>query len=249
LGLIALCLISSSNYIINDIADREKDRNNTEKRLRPIASGKVSVWKAAFIALIVLSLGLCISFTLSPMFLMLGAALFLLTQAYTFKLKNEVFADILVISTNFVIRTVSGAFVTSNGFHPYVEISPWLILCPFFLALFLAVSKRRSEAFLLKKASGEHREVLKSYNSEITSALMIIATALFVACYSLYTFFSPYPRLLLTIPFALYIIFRLFQATESGEKISRHPELLFRDKGMIFTGLIIMLIILISIYF
>jgi len=246
IGFFALCLISSSNYIINDIIDREKDKKNIEKKLRPIASGKIKVWLGLTLSIISLIFGLAISYKLSLMFTLLGLSLFILSQLYTFKLKNEAFADILIVSTNFVMRTVAGAFVITIGLKPYVAVSPWLILCPFFFALFLVVIKRRSESFL--KKSIEHRPVLKIYNEKTTSALMTISTTLLIASYSLYTFFSPYFYLFLTIPFVLYIIFRLFHLTEKGDKTVRHLELIYKDIRIIIPSIIILIIIFLSIY-
>lgn len=246
IGFFALCLVSSSNYIINDIIDRDIDKKNIEKKSRPIASGKIRLWQAILISTVCLATGLTISFSLSIMFGVLASILFVLSQLYSFKLKNEAFADILIISTNFVIRAVAGAFVISNDFKPYVEVSPWLILCPFFFALFLAVIKRRSESFL--KKSIEHRPVLKIYNEKTTSALMTISTTLLIACYSLYTFFSPYFFLFLTIPFVLYIVFRLFHLTENKDKRVRQLELIYKDIKIIIPSMIIILIIFLSIY-
>ncbi len=246
LGFFALCFVSSSNYLINDMIDRKRDRKNIEKRLRPIASGKVKLWQGVMLSIICLVIGLAIAFNLSIMFGILALALFLLGQLYSFKLKKEAFADILTISTNFVIRAVAGAFVIAQGFKPYVTISPWLILCPFFFALFLAVIKRRSESFM--KNAEEHRPVLKSYNEKTTSALMVISTTLLIASYSLYTFFSPYHYIFFTIPFALYIIFRLFHLTEKGEKSVRHLEDIYHDMRIIIPAIIMLIIIFVAIY-
>jgi len=138
IGFFALSLISSTNYILNDIIDKERDKQNPEKRSRPIASGKVRIWEAIILAIILAIVSVYLSYSLSTVFLGLVLLLFISTQLYTFWLKKEPFADILTISVNFVIRTISGAFVITKGLLPYVDISPWLILTPFFIALFLA---------------------------------------------------------------------------------------------------------------
>ena len=89
--------------------------------------------------------------------------LFISHQIYTFFLKNIIFADILSIATFFVIRAITGAFAIE------VKVSPWLILCPFFLSLFLSIGKRQSELHLLKEKSAQARKVLKEYNKELTN--------------------------------------------------------------------------------
>ena len=247
-GFIAFCMVSSSNYIINDIIDRKKDKNNPEKRFRPIAAGEISVDLALIAAVFLLIAGLYLSYNLSLAFFMLAALSFILIQAYTLWLKNEPFIDILVIPTNFVIRTVSGAFVIADGFSPYIRISPWLILGPFFLALFLAISKRRSEIFLLKDNFKSHRNVLEYYDDNITWALLIISIAILISCYSLYTFFSPYPLLIWTIPFFLYMIFRMFYLVKQNSPLARYPELAYKDYRILISMIIFSLILLGSIY-
>lgn len=248
-GFFALCLASSFNYILNDIIDRKRDRINAEKRYRPIASNRVSVWQAIILALIlILGVGY-LSMQLSPIFSIFMATFVVLTQLYSFMLKNKIFADVLLISVNFVLRAISGAWVISNGTHPYIAFSAWLILCPFFLALFLAVSKRRSETIFLKEKATEHRSVLQIYTPSITSALMQISTVLFISSYALFTFFSAYKSLLFSLPFVLYIIFQFFQMAEQGSIVVRHPELIYKEKELVIPAIIILIIVALSIYF
>ncbi len=248
IGFFSLCFISSANYIINDIKVRKSDKENPEKKHRPIASGSVNPFIAFLMMIILLFSGLYTASTLSFVFVLFALSLFLLTQLYSFLLKRHVFADILIISTNFVIRAISGAFVVANGFEPYIKVSSWLILCPFFLALFLATSKRQAEIILLKESSIKHRHVLNFYTKDITSALIIISTTLLIASYSLYVFFSPYPNLIFTLPFVLYAVFKFFYFAEKGSKIARHPHLIYKDIGIVISGIIIAAIAFSSIY-
>jgi len=147
-----------------------------------------------------------------------------------------------------VIRTVSGSFVITKGIEPYIKISSWLILCPFFLALFLVTSKRESEILLLQNEAKQHKKILIGYTKKLTFALMIISTVLLISSYSLYVFFSSYPNLMFTLPFVLYLIFRFFNFVETKSAIARHPELLYKDKRSVITILIIIIITFFSIY-
>ncbi|MDD5253490.1 MAG: decaprenyl-phosphate phosphoribosyltransferase [Candidatus Nanoarchaeia archaeon] len=241
LGFIALCLVSSSNYIINDIFDIKKDEEHPEKRLRALASKKISIPLAIFIFIITLISSLVISYLLSEKFFYAVLAMFVLTQFYTLFLKNQPFVDILMISVNFVIRAISGAFIIN------ATLSPWLIACTFFLALFIATGKRESDLLLLKNNFQNHKPVLKYYTKEITQSLMIISTTLLITTYSLYSFLSQYPNLIFTIPFAIYVIFRYFLLVKEGSIIARHPEKILKDKsitiGLILWILTIFLII------
>ena len=84
-------------------------------------------------------------------------------------------------------------------------ISPWLILCTFFAALFLASGKRHSDILFLGKKAKAHKESLAFYTKEITNTLMIITTTLLIASYCFYAVLSEHKYLVLSIPFALSI--------------------------------------------
>lgn len=226
LGFISLSLVSSANYIINDIIDLKKDRFHPEKKNRPIASKRVSVAEGVVLAIILLCLSILLAYKLSFYFLLCIIALLVLTFLYTVYLKNEVFMDILLISINFVIRAVAGTFIIN------VSISPWLILCTFFLSVFLSVGKRHADVSFLGKEGEKYKQVLKFYSKELTNSLLIIATTLLVTSYAFYSFFSEHRYILFTLPFALYVIFRYLQLIYSNSPIARHPEHVFKDLRM-----------------
>ncbi len=227
IGFISLCLISSSNYILNDIIDIKKDRANPEKRKRPLASGAVKIWQALIIFALFSAVSVILALNLNMNFLYAVIFLFGFTLFYSLILKKEPFADIIVIGINFVVRAMSGAFIID------VKISPWLILCTFFLAVYLTAGKRHSELALLGRKAKEHRDTLQFYTPALTSALMIIATTILIISYSLYTFLSEHNYLIYTLPFALYAIFRYFQLIYSDSEIARHPERVVLDLRMI----------------
>jgi 4-hydroxybenzoate polyprenyltransferase len=243
IGFIVLCLNSSAGYIINDIIDLKKDRNHPEKRKRAIASGKVKPLTAGIISSLLLTSALIISLLLNKNFFYIVLTLFLLTQVYSFFLKKILFADILTIAVLFVLRAISGALLIN------VNISPWLILCPFFLSLFLSVGKRHSDLLLLKEEASRTRKVLKEYDNGITNYLMIISTALLMMSYALYCFMSNHQNLLFTLPFALYVVFRYFYLINVGSIIARHPEKVFKDKEMIIGILLWALLTFLILYF
>ena len=234
-GLIILCLASSGNYILNDIIDIKKDRKHPEKKNRPLASGKISILTALIFVSLLFIGSFYWAFQLSSNFFYTVLSLVSLTLLYSLFLKKEIFVDVLIISINFVIRAVSGAFLIN------VSVSPWLILCPFFLALFLASGKRYSELGFLKKKAADFRIVLKKYTPELTMSLMNISTALLIVCYSFYSFLSDY-NLLITLPFALYVIFRYYYLVKIGSEISRKPEKILKDYRMII-GILLWIIL------
>jgi len=225
-GFLSLCFISSTNYIINDLIDLKADRLHPEKRERPLAAGRVNKIKAMILSVLLLVISLILAQHLGTYFLYAVVCLFVLTQIYSFFLKKVIFADILSIAILFVIRAVSGAYIID------VKISPWLILCPFFISLFLSIGKRHSDLILLKEKAEQTRKVLKEYNQRLTNSLMIISTTLLIISYALYCFLSEHQNLFYTLPFALFVIFRYFYLVDSGSVIARHPENILKDRAM-----------------
>lgn len=218
LAFVSLCFISSANYILNDFVDSSRDKARILKK-NYLSSGEISVWSAFALLIIFFSSAVLIASYLSLAFTLFVLALFVLTTLYSFLFKHELFADVILISVNFVIRAVSGAFVISDDtFVPYIWVSPWLIVGVFFLALFLAVGKRAAEVVISKK-NLTYRSTLIGYTPELTNALMFISTSVLVMSYALYSFLSIHPTLILTMPFAIYIIFRYLHLIYSGSKI------------------------------
>lgn len=235
-GFFVLCGISSVNYIINDIIDRKADKQHPEKKNRPIASGAISVPVALVLAAVLLALALLYAYAGGMQFFGTVMFLFLFTQFYSLVLKEKLFLDILGIATNFVVRAVAGTFLIN------VKISPWLVLCTFFLSLYLSVGKRHAEALYLGEKAATVRRTHQYYTKDLTTSLLNISTSLLIISYSLYSFLSEHKNLLITLPFALYVIFIYYYYIISGNKIARHPEYVFLDPrmtiGMVVWGIL-----------
>ena len=243
-GFLGLCAVSSANYVVNDLIDIKSDRRHPEKRKRPLAAGKIKIWQAIVLAIILLFIAVGISAGLNINFFYAVAFLFGFSLLYSLLLKREPFLDIIAIGINFVVRAVAGVFIIG------VETSPWLIACVFFLALFLVAGKRHADTAFLGKNAKKHRSTLKIYTPEITSALMIITTGLLVVSYSLYSFLSDNTSyLIFSLPFALYLVFRYFSLVYTGSPIARHPERVFLDLRMDIAMVLWAIVTFIILYF
>ena len=183
------------------------------------------------------------AYNLGTLFFYSTIILFILAISYSFILKNILFADTLSIALLFVIRAVSGALLIN------VWISPWLILCPFFLSLFLSIGKRHADVILLKENAERTRKVLKGYTPQISTSLMTIATTLLLISYTFYSFLSEHQSLLYTLPFALFVIFRYFFLISKGSIIARQPEKIFKDIPLIIGILLWVVVAFLSIYY
>jgi len=240
---VAFCLASSCVYLLNDIADREEDARHPVKRMRPIASGRLSVRTARVASLACAVAALAIAWTLPhapkvtplaiPSGLVVLVAYLGLNVAYTAWLKQIVIADVTCVALGFLIRVVSGPKVAG------LEVSSWLILCTFFGALFLACSKRRGELLITEANGGGGRSVLQHYSDRVLDLLVGMAATATLICYSIYTA-SPdtvakfkTDHLLYTVPFVFFGLGRyvlLLYRRQRGEDPAR---VLFTDPGLL----------------
>lgn len=220
-----LCLVSGSVYVANDIKDREADAKHPAKRLRPIASGRVSVGTARIIGITALIIGLVGGFLVRPT-VGLTLLLYLLLQvAYNGWLKKQPILDVFSIASGFVLRAVAG------GAAGHVALSAWFLLCTTLGALFLAVEKRRQELKVLGQKAGQHRAVFDKYSLELISRMEAVVVPSLITSYAIYSFNSPSSQwMMLTVPFVMYGIFR-YQLLSTTRNVTGAPEdVLLKDR-------------------
>lgn len=234
-GLAALalfCAASSAAYLLNDVWDAAADRAHPLKRLRPVASGALPAGLALWVAGLLGAAALAGSVPLGWPLLLTVAAYLALQVGYTLALKHVVIIDVLCIAASFVLRAGAGALVIG------VEFSHWLLICAAFLALFLALAKRRHELVEVADAPN-HRPSLADYSPQMLDQMIAVVTASTLMAYALYTIDAGTvakfhtDNLKYTIPFVLYGIFRylyLVYSQRGGGSPSHH---LLTDKPLL----------------
>jgi 4-hydroxybenzoate polyprenyltransferase len=235
------CILSGSIYVLNDILDLEKDKNHPKKKNRPLASGRLKVAHALTFAIILIFISLTGAYLLNLQFFMVSVAFFILMLVYSFFLKEIIIVDIMVISIGFVLRAMAGALAIG------VYVSPWLIICAFLLALFLALGKRRHELVLLKENASNHRKILGEYSTDMLDQMINITTSALIMSYSLYTFFSGNTYIMITIPFAFYGLFRYIFLVHA-RNMGGEPEMIFKDKGMVISIVLWVIVVVCVLY-
>ncbi len=223
LGFICFCLIASSIYILNDLKDIEKDRNHPTKKNRPLASGQIK----PRLAIIIMTLCICVSCVISLYLENMSALIFLATYfglnvAYSMGLKNKPIIDIVILASGFVIRIFYGGVVTN------VPISKWLYLVVTVGSLYMGLGKRRNE---LKKQT-ETREVLKYYNEDFLDKNMYVCVALTIVFYALWTLEMPNSQISWTIPIFI-ILLMCYSLNVEGDSDGDPVEVILRDKILI----------------
>lgn len=178
----AFCLTASVVYVLNDLLDVQEDRQHPVKKLRPIASGTITAKQSIPFLLTLLGLAITMAFIFLPQdFLFILVAYLFLNLAYSFSLKHVAVIDVVCIATGFVLRIFAG------GIAAEVQVSHWLILMVFLLAIFLALAKRRDDLILNAQGHNNTRRSLHNYNLDFVSHSMVAMTSITIVSYILYT--------------------------------------------------------------
>jgi decaprenyl-phosphate phosphoribosyltransferase len=175
------CVLAGAVYTINDISDADADRLHPVKRGRPIASGRVSVQTARILAAVLIVLGLG-GAAYGPLpFFLVALAYFVQNVAYSFKLKQYAYIDVVLIAAGFVLRVIGG------GYGTRIHVSVYLIVCTALLALFLGFGKRRHELAAAAHRAKKQRKALSGYSSVGLDAALGVTGLATIATYVAYT--------------------------------------------------------------
>ncbi len=261
-AFVAFCLAASGIYLVNDVMDRENDRQHPRKRLRPVASGRLLPRSALLLAAALCSVALALAVWLArqlpggaadPYRQWGGSSLLLvgtltgyiaLNLLYSGWLKHLVLWDVFAIAAGFVLRAMAG------GFAIPVPISPWFYLCTTFLALFLALGKRRTELVTLEDGASSHRANLRHYSLPLLDQLIAVVVTCTVLTYSLYTIqgLGASHSLVLTIPFVLFGVARYLYLIYVRHEGDQPDEVLYRDPQILGAVVLCGLVILALLY-
>jgi 4-hydroxybenzoate polyprenyltransferase len=236
-GFFLFCLISSSVYLFNDIADIEADRQHPEKKNRPLASGKLSIGVAMTAAIVLALISISVGYMLTPAFAVIVALYLVTNLLYSRWLKHVSILDVLIISSGFVFRVAAGVtLITVERF------SPWLYVVTTLFSLYIGFGKRRAEMTLLEQGAGSHRKVLDGYTIPLLDQYITIVSSATILTYSLYTFTAPNlpsnHSMMLTIPFVVYGIFRYLQLIQTGHAAGAPDEVALKDRPLQITVLL-----------
>ncbi len=248
LVVLCFCLVSSSVYIINDLADIEKDRLHPRKKLRPLPSGQLHPRFAAGAAALLAIVSIALAAWLN---LWVGVVVFVyLVQniAYSLYLKNIVLIDVMVLSLGFLLRVLAGVLIADVS-----NFSPWLYVCITLLSLFLGFGKRRHEITLLQDDAAAHRSSLQEYNLPLLDQIMSLVTTSTFVTYTFYSFEAQTAlvrdgRMLLTTPFVFFVIVRYLYLIHVQKRGGAPDELIFEDRPLLITGVLWVVSIVILLY-
>ncbi|GIV19532.1 MAG: decaprenyl-phosphate phosphoribosyltransferase [Armatimonadota bacterium] len=230
LAFLSFCLISGAVYIYNDLRDVEEDRLHPQKRLRPIASGRLPATVAGWWMTGAMLAGLLLAFWIRPAFGWLAVLYVVLSLAYSLGAKHIVILDVFLIAAGFVLRALAGAVAID------VNISGWLLACTTLLALFLGFCKRRQEIITLGEEAVNHRVTLGEYSVGLLDQFISIVSSATIITYALYTIQSTtaaqHENLKYTIPLVMYGIFRYLYLVHRKDLGGAPEQVLLEDRGI-----------------
>jgi 4-hydroxybenzoate polyprenyltransferase len=252
-GFVAFSLLAGAVYLLNDLRDVEQDRHHPRKRERPVASGRLPAGVAWAVAVAVLHGVGFLAVWLGYLFALVAAAYLVMNLVYNAFLRNHVLLDVFVIALGFVLRAIAGVELL-RPVSPATELSPWLLVCTFFGALFLALGKRRRELANAGDGAGRRRAVLDRYTPGLLDGLLLISAAASIMGYALYTIWPATvakfqtQALLYTVPFVTYGVFRYLHLVQVSEATEDPSQVLLSDRPLQACVLLYLVSVLVILY-
>ncbi|MDO0134284.1 decaprenyl-phosphate phosphoribosyltransferase [Clostridioides difficile] len=227
LSFIAFCMISSA-YILNDILDIEKDKMHPKKCKRPLASGSIGKKGAISLGIVLVLSSILLSLLIHKNLCVIILLYLFNNIMYSLKLKNIILIDVFSIAIGFILRVCAGSIAIN------VSLSSWIILCTFFLSLYLGFGKRKKEIILLKEDASNHRKILKEYDEENLNQMMSISLSATIVCYSLYSANNIYnSNMIFTTVFVVYGVLRYNYIVNIGDE-GNPTDVVLNDKSLKF---------------
>lgn len=246
LGFVSFSLMSSVVYIVNDLNDMEADRENQQKRNRPLASGAVKRYEAVILAVIIFFASVAISYMAGHGMIWLILYL-ILNLAYSFKLKQIPILDVTILALGYLIRLVYGAAITDTG------LSFWICMTALTFSFYMGLGKRRNELNKLGENAPAARTVLRSYNSAFLDKCMYVCMGLAIMFYALWSGDSETVQTLetdlqmWTVPIVIILAMKYSLDIEKGG-LGDPMEVIVSDKGLILIGIVYIIVISLILY-
>lgn len=226
-AFVVLCMVSSATYLVNDVRDREQDREHPKKRFRPIAAGELAPRTALWVAGALAVGGLALAYAITPKLALVAAIYLVITASYSVWWRHIVVADILAISAGFVLRALAGGVAT------HVYLSRWFVLVTAFGAVFLVAAKRYAE---LREHSGEgpSRATLRAYSLHSLQLILAGSAGAASIAYISWAVTRPSHIVWYALSIAPFLMWLARYATLIGAGAGQAPEeLILRDRTLL----------------
>lgn len=245
LAILAVCLVASSNYALNEVLDAERDRLHPVKAARPVAAGEISRRAGLIEWLLLGAAGLLLGWLVNPPFFLSLCALWVMGIAYNvppIRTKELPYLDVLSEAVNNPLRMLLGWFATgATGVPPSS-----LLFAYWMVGSYLMMAKRLAEYRQIDdpvRAAG-YRSSFRFYNEPRMLALMVCYASgfMFFVAVVLVKF---HPEFILACPLLMVYLGYYTQLTLRPESIVQTPENLFRDRPLLYLTLVVSLALIV----
>ncbi len=227
IGIMLFSIVSSTVYIMNDVADIEKDKLHPKKKKRPIASGKVSIRLAYFIMVLMLFACLYAAFWFDRGVAIMLFSYFIMNVAYTFHLKKFMYIDVFIISFGFLLRIAVGLRILDLSLTDPVNLCFGIFVL--FLTLFIGIGKRYDELMTMKEDSANFRQSLEDYSIGQLDQTMGILMACAIMSYTMFLFETAITLLFTTLPLLLYSVLRFRYLRDKSALLGSPEKVIYKD--------------------
>ncbi len=245
LAFLLFTFASASVYLINDVRDKEIDSSHPKKKLRAIASGKLSSRTALFVAVALSSISIIGVTALPKKAFFILAGYLLITVIYSLKLKTIRIIEVFIVSSGFVLRIWFGAAALN------VPMSVWLCVSVYAGSAMIVIAKRHAE--LRVHDPNTVRAVVQKYSQRSLQVSGLLAMLCLITTYVLWTLFGQQgtltERLFLRIsciPFIVGVI--KFYIQDKTHGVEEPEEFLLKDRTMQISGFIFLVTLTLGIF-
>ncbi|WFB35769.1 UbiA prenyltransferase family protein [Kiritimatiellota bacterium B12222] len=238
LAFAAACLIASSNYVINEILDAEKDKHHPEKKHRPIPSGQVNIRLAYLEWLVLAVLGLLLAFWVQPLLGFSALMLWVMGLIYNvepLRMKDVAYGDVICESINNPIRMAMGWYATG-----FLAMPPLSVLMAYWMfGAFLMAMKRFAEYRMINdpERASRYRKSFGQYTEEkllesifFYGAFFGMLSGIFMARYQV--------ELVLATPVVAYTMAYYMHLGFKPNSPVQFPEILWKQKKLMALSLL-----------
>ena len=232
IGMLAVCLVSSSNYVLNELLDAPSDRFHPSKSQRPAASGEVNRAWGYFEWIALLAAGIALSLRISMPFTLAMAGLWVMGCLYNtppLRTKDVPYLDVLSEAINNHLRMLAGWYMTGTTAVPITSllISYWMIGC-----YFMAIKRYAEYRDLDSNERHGYRKSFAFYSEQslLVSIMFYGSHAMlffgaFIVRYRLELILS-FPLVALVMAVYLWLAFRKDSAVQHPEGLYKEPMLM-----------------------
>jgi decaprenyl-phosphate phosphoribosyltransferase len=233
LGMLSVCLVASSNYVVNEVLDAPSDRAHPVKFARPVPSGKVNIPLAYVQWLALMVVGVWLGFQVSNRFAVTMIVLWIMGCLYNikpFRSKDLPYVDVLSESVNNPLRLLAGWFLvgTTSVAPASLLLSYWMVGC-YFMAMKRFAEYRdigdpkRAAAYRLSFAYYTEERLLVSIMFYGSAAMLFLGA--FIMRYRLELILS-FPLIAFVMAMYLFLAFKPNSAVQRPEGLYKEPALM-----------------------